>query len=278
MFDLIADVELGAEVVLAIDLEGDGSVERMEQIPTAHWQPLAYAIAIAPPFDGVRFELTKRGDGRAVLAQLEARIDATACAGLTPIVSADPRPAGGHCLAGTDCASGMCVGGVFGGICEGCPTLGAACGAGQVCGLAQPSAPIFAFAPTCVPSNARVLGEHCGTGAECASTICVETTCSACDPAQPTCGGGATCGPAFTVPDGLVPANRAYVCGAGSHAVAAGAPCGGDADCASAHCLGAVREQCVDGRACDTAFTCPTAGSLAPTTCSTVGIQGGSCE
>ncbi len=275
VFDLIADVDLGADVMLNIDIEGDGSVERSEPIPTSHWQPLQYAIAIAPPFDGVRFEITKHGSAHAVVAQIAAHTDASACDGLVPIASADPAPDGGRCGLGTDCTSGSCTGGIFGGVCQGCDSLGGSC-AGGICGLGDPRGPAFPIPQTCVAVHAKELGEHCALGVECASTVCVEATCSSCDPAGAACAGGLTCDAAYTIPNGGQ-ANRAYVCGAGSHLVATGGACGADTDCASAHCNGAVREQCLDGRACSTAASCPAIG-LDPTPCSTVGIQGGSCQ
>src|SRR3954454_2981935 len=40
VFDMIADVDLGADVAVNIDIEADGTVERTEQIPTSHWQPI----------------------------------------------------------------------------------------------------------------------------------------------------------------------------------------------------------------------------------------------
>jgi hypothetical protein len=39
-----------------------------------------------------------------------------------------------------------------------------------------------------------------------------------------------------------------------------------------------VREECDDGRACATAADCPVETGLEPGHCTTVGIQGGSCQ
>lgn len=279
-FDLIADVATDATVVLNIDIEGDGSVERSETIPTAHWQPLTYTIAIDGPYDSVRFELAKQGGGRAVLAQIEAHT-ASNCAGIPTIHSAMPAPNGGRCGGGPDCASGVCDGGgIFAwGTCVGC-TSDATCSGGDVCGLGDPVSPDVAIPIECVAPD-KELGDRCTVARECASGICARSRCSACDPdaAQPGCTGGLACGPAYTFPvdAGFLP--NAYVCGASSHAVATGAACGGDADCASGHCDGAVRMECAtDGRACTTAASCPVDSGLTPGHCLTVGVQGGTCQ
>jgi len=71
-FHLVANVADKAEAFLDIDVQGDGTVERSERIPTANWKPLSYAISIAPPFDGIRFEIRKGGTGRVALANIGA--------------------------------------------------------------------------------------------------------------------------------------------------------------------------------------------------------------
>jgi hypothetical protein len=69
------------------------------------------------------------------------------------------------------------------------------------------------------------------------------------------------------------------VCQPGAGAGAPGAPCGANADCASGTCSGAVFKVCNDGRACGSPADCPVVGdTLAPGPCSTVGIQGGTCD
>ncbi len=80
-FDLIANVDSDAQVTLDIDVFGDGSVEYTETIPTSSWAPLTFKLPIRGPYGGVRFELAKRGSGRAVLAQIGAKI-ADDCAGI----------------------------------------------------------------------------------------------------------------------------------------------------------------------------------------------------
>jgi hypothetical protein len=89
-FELVANVDETVEAFLSVDVYGDGSVERMERIPTAHWKLISYKLLFTPPFDGVRFELSKRGNGRAVVARVQATIDHE-CEGLTPITGG-PAP------------------------------------------------------------------------------------------------------------------------------------------------------------------------------------------
>src|ERR1700689_2726105 len=54
-FDLIANIDDNAEVDLNIDVNGDGTVEQSERLPTSNWASLTYKIALRAPFAGVRF-------------------------------------------------------------------------------------------------------------------------------------------------------------------------------------------------------------------------------
>jgi hypothetical protein len=292
-FSLIANVSDTAEVHLDVDVEGDGVVELHERIPTSSWKPLSYNLAIAPPYDGIRFELTKRGNGTAVLANIGARIvPAEDCAGLT-VLDPGPRRDGAACLperegvhGAQDCASGLCISspthlpasGWFSLACAGC-TPGTSCGGGEVCGLGDPFSPVFAIPVQCVPLARKELGERCLTDAECGNSICYrdETSsvgvCSACRSAVD-CPGGQGCGPAWS--------GGALVCGAGAGVAASGAPCGSDGDCASGVCSGQLRAECDDGRPCGSPAACPFGiGGAAPLqngACVTVGVQGGTCQ
>nr|MBA3539008.1 hypothetical protein [Deltaproteobacteria bacterium] len=172
-FDLVANVADTAEMFLDIDVEGDGTVERSERIPTSAWKPLTYLLRFASPFDGVRFALVKRGPGTAVLAQIEADLVASSeCAGLTPIEAA-PRPNGARCNIGLitlegdgneQCASGRCASHQ----CMGCDLDDATtcpAAAGEVCGLGDPTSPLLAVPTQCVAAAARELAEQCSTTA-----------------------------------------------------------------------------------------------------------------
>ena len=272
-FELVANVDDDAEVELGLDVHGDGSLDRRERLPASKWKPLSYNLAIKAPFDGIRFELSKRGSGRAVLGRIHAEIAGDGCGGLPPI-DGGPAPLGGRCAGDADCASGLCRMDptAFVGVkprCVGCdPALGpAACGAGMVCGLGEPRSPVRDLPIECVPQRGDELGELCLTSGECASQICNFFACSSCASA---CGGGERCEPAWT----LGPS----VCAPGEGRRASGEPCATDADCASGACNGAVRRTCDDGRPCGNPGDCPAADGLTPGECTTVGVTGGSCQ
>lgn len=284
VFDLVANVEDNAEVYLNVDVQGDGTLEMHERIPTSSWKPLSYAIAFKRPFDGVRFELAKKGTGKAVLAQIGATTS-SACQGLTQL-DPGPRKNGATCGIGTDCESGICKSSPtpanqwgLGLVCMGCDPNAPVCGGGQTCGIVDPVAPIYAIPVTCEPLHGRELGEQCLTNADCMADICVTRqnevgVCSSCR--SGTCASGGSCRNAWTLDlgdFGMLPI--------GPNTCAMGKPgdaCAADADCTSAHCDGAVRQQCSDGRTCTTRDDCPVASDLNPGECTTVGVQGGSCE
>ena len=270
-FDLVANVDEDAEVSLEIDVYGDGSVERSERIPTSRWKPLSYRLRFAAPYDGIRFELAKRGTGTAVLAQIEAEL-ADDCEGLTEITGT-PAPLGARCEDHADCASELCVGG----ICAGCDPEGAVCGTGSVCGVADAFGPNLAVPLDCVPEGARQTGEPCVSNTECETAICTRYfssgVCSACDTST-SCGGA--CGPAWTTGEVFVRPGP-LVCRPGAGAGTPGTACGTGADCASGTCAGPVHKQCDDGRTCNTRDDCPVRQDLVPGECTTVGVEGGSC-
>jgi hypothetical protein len=112
-----------------------------------------------------------------------------------------------------------------------------------------------------------VLGEQCATDAECGTGLCTGV-CSTCLPALG-CDGSA-CRQAYT--------SGPYVCRSGERAGARGAPCAVDDDCASGTCNGPPRRQCADARACSSDAGCPLGPGLPVIPCSTVGVQGGSCN
>jgi len=273
-FELVADVSVDAEARLGIDVYGDGTIELDERLPTSSWQPLAYKIRIKAPFSGVRFELSKRGPGTAVFAQIGA-FTATDCDGLSEL-DGGPAPVGARCLVDGDCDSGLCrlvpePAALFGAAqrCTACdPELAAAaCAAGEVCGRGRPRSPILGVPIECVAPAGDPLGAQCLADDECASGVCAEGTCSTC---RTSCASGETCGPAW--PYGP------RVCAPGGGLRLAGEPCATAADCASGRCAGDERRACDDGRPCVTDANCPVDDGLIPGACTTVGVQGGSCE
>jgi hypothetical protein len=274
-FELVANVDDDAEAYLEIDVFGDGSIDRKERLPASRWKPLSYNLAIKAPFDGIRFELSKRGAGAAVLGRIHAEISPDGCEGLPPI-DGGPAPLGAACVEDAGCASGLCrpdPSSLFGVAlrCVGCdPALGAAaCEAGLSCGLGEARSPVRALPIECVPERGDELGELCLGDGECASQICNFFACSACRD-DGGCTGGEACGAAWP----LGPA----VCAPGEHRRLSGEPCATDADCASGTCNGGVRRTCADGRPCDNPGDCPVEGGLEAGECTTVGVTGGTCQ
>jgi len=297
-FDLLADVDIDAEVHLNIDVYGDGSVEAFEPIQTTHWAPVSFKLPITGSYSGVRFEIEKLGAGHAALAQISAKIT-TGCGGLSPI-QPDPAPLGAPCASDDNCASGLCEAAPYFRQCVACDDGAHACPAGSVCGLGDPTSPVRDLPRECVPVASRELGEPCLTDGECTTGICTNSfgqpsqlvpggnhgTCSTCEPTTHPCANGATCNGAWlsgldVTQFGATP----WVCNPGQHTGAHGDPCATDDDCASSACSGTVRKQCNDGRSCATAATCPF-GDGSPNTdnpfengpCTTVGVQGGTCQ
>jgi hypothetical protein len=268
-FELVADVDAAAQVELAIDVYGDGSVERTFPVPAAHWQSLAFVFAVRAPYTGIRFELAKRGTGRAVVGRLHAAV-ADACAGL-PAIDGGPAPLGARCAADADCASRLCrtPGVLSPSVCVGCDAIAAPCPAGQACGLAAPGPPEREVPIECVAAGARATAERCVTDAECATGICADHVCSACR-SDADCAGAACRATGF-----LFAPQR---CGAGEARGRPGAPCALDDDCASGACAGPSRHACLDGRACASEASCPVDGALHPGACMTMGVLGGRCR
>jgi hypothetical protein len=274
-FDLIANVDELAQVDLNVDVFGDGSVEHTEHIPTSNWKPLAFLLPVQGVYGGIRFELAKKGSGSAVLANIGAKIVKN-CGGLDPIVPA-PAPNGAVCAGAGGCRSGICGGTpLFQNVCTGCTGGAGQCAAGDVCGLGEPTSPVYGIPLECVPAAAGELGATCLFGDECASGICSGGACSTCDASHP-CANGETCGADWYA------TRTPSVCSPDAMVRKAGEPCASDYDCASGSCAGTPRLQCDDGRACATAADCPFGGpdtenGLQNGPCNTVGVQGGTCQ
>ncbi|MGN6106690.1 MAG: hypothetical protein ACTHU0_16405 [Kofleriaceae bacterium] len=275
-FELVTHVEETAEAFLEIDLFGDGTVERTERMPTSQWKLVSYHLRLAPPYDGVRFVLSKRGPGRVVLARIGATfLDAAECAGLTPIAGG-PAPLGAGCTLDEQCASHKCQlvddpRSVIGESprCVGCDDA-SGCGGGDVCGIGEPTSPVRLPPTECVAAGGDELGAQCRVDGECASGRCADGLCASCR-SSADCAGGATCGTAYPL--------GPRVCGPNSTTGAPGAPCSIDQDCASLRCNGAERWICeIDGRPCGDSTDCPLDGALSPSACNRVGVLGGTCQ
>jgi len=281
-FQLVANIDPNAEVYLNVDLEGDGTIEMTERLPSASWRPLSYTFSMVPLYDGIRFELTKRGAGTAVLANISAKAaPSSECTGLVPL-DPGPRRPGAACREPADCASMSCGASVTpipsnvsdyvcGGCSDPCPT-------GTVCGLGDPLSAIFAVPSECVAIGAKPIGALCVLGDECGSSRCENGVCSACA-SNTDCAVGACVPSAIPAdaPDWVRWHPQPMICG-GDHTTPSAVACGNDLDCASGSCTGAPRGQCwTDGRSCLTSADCPFQGLLS-SDCFIVGVEGGSCQ
>jgi hypothetical protein len=276
-FDLVANVDEHAEVDLNVDVNGDGSYEHTERIPTSHWQPIAFLLPIAGTYGGIRFEVTKKGPGSAVVAQVQAQTVATnACKGLTAIIP-QPAPNGAPCADASNCQSGRCGGTpLFVGACTGCDGGAGECAVGDTCGIGDPTSPVRNLPLECVAQHARQLGEQCLFDIECIAGYCTRGACSTCQQQNSTgCGGAETCEPAWQTQ------RSPFVCSPGQHRRATGESCASDSDCATTTCAGTPRMQCaLDSRPCASDGDCEASPDpTSPThSCTTVGVQGGTCQ
>ena len=264
-FTLVADVAEDAEVRLAMDVFGDGSVEMDERIPTADWRKLTYLVRMPPGYSGVLFRLSKRGTGHAVLANIGAEIagdDECTTAALSVV-----RPDGAVCTSAADCTSGECYPwiGELSDVCGECDD-DADC-PGELCVVGGPAPGWLVTSSHCLPTGALTIGSRCLRDATCASGLCVDGVCGECRTAVDC--GGAACLP--TTPPSPARCDR----GRGP-----GATCFRAADCDSGVCNGTPLAGC-DGkldRECDTDADCP--GELDDPdlhSCATVGFAGGVC-
>jgi hypothetical protein len=281
-FSLLANIDDHAVVDLNLDIFNDGTIEHTQRLPLGKWQSLAYKVVIGQPFAGIRFELAKSGSGVAQLANIGAKL-ARNCDGL-PVIEPGPAPLGSPCKDASDCASGICGQGEspvpFPGVngflqptlvCVECdPEHPCEVGV-SVCGVGDAVPPVRAEPTVCVRLASKQLGEPCFWFNECATGYCTGGMCSTCrDSSQ--CNAGETCGEAWDT------VFSPWVCSPNAHLRQSGEPCASHADCASSVCLGSERRQCDDGRACVTAAQCPFASGLENGPCTTVGIQGGTCQ
>jgi len=265
-FELVADVAEDAEVRLLMDVYGDGTVEYDERIPTSDWRRLTYLVRMPSLYEGVRFRLTKRGAGRAVLANIGAEIaaDQSCTAPALQVI----RPDGAVCEGGDECSSGFCYPwpGAWPDVCGQCE-VDADCGA-DLCVVTGPSPGHLSVSSRCLPPNSLANGLRCLRDQTCESGLCVDGVCGECR-TDGDCG-GASCRPAS--------GSRPATCAAGR---GPGAPCFDGSDCDSGTCSGAPLRGC-DGsldRECVTAADCP--GYLTDpdmTYCDVVGVRGGTCQ
>lgn len=264
-FELIGDVELSASVELALDYNLDGSFE-VHQLPVARWEPVRFLLPTPVRYSGVRFEVRKLGDGRAILAELRA-VEAEGCVGERP--PSVNLPNGVECGDASECVSQLCapltVAVQEDWLCdrdpETCPDLiaqlltparscstcdlDADCDPGEFCGFAQ------AQVGTYRECQGQVgLGDKCASDAQCSEGWCRPSPLSAgwielvaVTPMCSNCRDDADCDADQVC--GLNPGHLGAAC-VPRAASALDATCAVDAECASGICCGLVCSECCE--------------------------------
>jgi hypothetical protein len=92
-FEMVADLDDSVDLRLQLDVWGDGTYEYDERIPASDWRQLSYLVRLPATYDGVRFRLYKRSEGRAVLANIGAVIAEDRVCTSPPLVVTPPSSA-----------------------------------------------------------------------------------------------------------------------------------------------------------------------------------------
>lgn len=110
-FTTIADVEASAQVTVGIDFDDDGSIDYEQPIAAVGFHSVKTQVTAPVRYAGFRIVITKKGTGRAVLAQIriQGASDCTA-----PPLRLHDRLLGSPCAQGepNECRSGVCCEGV----------------------------------------------------------------------------------------------------------------------------------------------------------------------
>jgi hypothetical protein len=220
-FTTIADVEASAQVTVGIDFDDDGSIDYEQPISAVGFHPVETQVTAPVRYTGFRVVVTKKGDGRAVLAQM--RIQSSGDCTAPPLRLRD-RLLGSPCSQGdpNECRSGVCCEGVCAECCVDPKLLdmasdgGAAivngesavkppivqCPDGQTCKRREALASTLFFATVplqCDPGmRKRPAGAVCLADDDCTSGACdgadvdavVPLRDASCEPDFPDAGGG----------------------------------------------------------------------------------------
>ncbi|HEU4536648.1 MAG TPA: hypothetical protein VFS00_21130, partial [Polyangiaceae bacterium] len=116
-FTTVADVEASAQVTIGVDFDRDGSVDFEQPIAETGFRQVRTEVTPPLAYDGIRFAVTKRGVGRAVLAEIRVQ-NAGVCR--APPVELKAKALGVACSADApgECASGVCCAGVCAECCD----------------------------------------------------------------------------------------------------------------------------------------------------------------
>lgn len=168
---MVADVDPASQVSLGLDFNKDDSVDFTQSIVAVGFREVKTVLTAPRTYTGIRFTITKRGNGRAVLAQIRVR-EVDNCT--APPVLLRDLPLGSPCAAesSSECRSQVCNLSR----CAECRD-DSTCGQGEKC-VAR-SAPYLATAfgsalPTqCNPGGGtHTPGEECIADDDCTSGVC----------------------------------------------------------------------------------------------------------
>jgi hypothetical protein len=176
-FTTVADVEASAQVTIGLDFDADGTIDHEQAVAATSFREAKTVVTAPLAYARTRFVITKRGTGRAVLAQMRVRGTEDCSA---PPVALTNLPLGAPCDAssgGAECRSGICCAGMCseccfdaapcpgGGSCERSPWHNAPARAAEISSFVVP--------PMCDPARrAREGGAPCLVGEDCRSGSC----------------------------------------------------------------------------------------------------------
>ncbi len=169
-FTTIADVEPGAQMTIGLDFNRDGTIDAEQPIAATGFREAKTIVTAPAIYDGIRFVLSKKGSGRAVLAQMRVQSRTECTAPPSPLKD---LPLGSGCTANGECQSGICCEK----LCAECCAPERTCDDGGACERRDAPAIRASFRPAvphqCNPGRGEKLADDaCLANDDCASGVC----------------------------------------------------------------------------------------------------------
>src|SRR5690606_31309933 len=111
-FTTVADVDPSAQVTIGLDFDDDGIIDHEHPVAATGWREARTLVTAPAAYASVRVVISKKGAGRAVLAQMRVQGRDTCTA---PPLELRDLPLGARCATagrGAECASGVCCEGM----------------------------------------------------------------------------------------------------------------------------------------------------------------------
>lgn len=197
-FAVIADVAPSAQMEIGLDFNADGTIDDRQPIVAVKFREVKTLVSTPRVYRDVRFVLSKKGQGRAVLAQMNVRAS-TECT--APPIELRDLPLGAPCAIdgdGAACRSGVCCDGYCSDCCvekgssgpdgaavtlpgAACAPPGGRCAVRQASWSPWPSPRVRYTAPhQCDPGGrTRAPEEECLANDDCVSGSCVGASAKA---------------------------------------------------------------------------------------------------